>query len=63
MFNPKDFEVGDIVVMKKGHPCGENRWEIRRTGLDFKLKCLGCDRQIMMPRKDFAKRVKSKIEK
>ena len=40
------YEVGDIVTLKKGHPCGENKWEILRTGIDIKLKCVGCDRQI-----------------
>lgn len=53
-----NYQVGDIVTMKKGHPCGENQWEIERTGVDIKLKCLGCDRQVWMPRRDFEKRVR-----
>lgn len=52
------YEVGDVVTLKKPHPCGENRWEILRTGVDIKLKCLGCDRQIWVPRIDFEKRVR-----
>lgn len=52
------YEVGDIVTLKKGHPCGENKWEILRTGVDIKLRCLGCDRQIWIPRIDFEKRVR-----
>ncbi len=56
-----DYKVGDIVMMKKGHPCGANEWEITRTGIDFKLKCGGCDRQIMLPRREFLKKVKKKI--
>lgn len=52
------FDVGDIVSLKKGHPCGENKWEVMRTGVDFRLKCLGCDRQIWMPRMEFEKRVR-----
>lgn len=53
-----NYELGDIVTLKKGHPCGENQWEILRTGVDIKLKCLGCERQIMIPRIDFEKRVR-----
>lgn len=55
------YEVGDIVVLKKGHPCGENKWEILRTGLDIKLKCLGCDRDIWLKRTDFDKKLR-KVE-
>ncbi len=43
-------EVGDILNMKKPHPCGNNRWEVLRIGADFRLKCLGCDHQIMLKR-------------
>ncbi len=53
-----NYEVGDIVSLKKGHPCGENKWEIMRTGVDIKLKCLGCDRQIWVTRMEFEKRVR-----
>ncbi len=52
------YELGDIITMKKPHPCGENKWEIQRTGVDIKLRCLGCDRKIMIPRRDFEKRVR-----
>lgn len=52
------YEVGDIVTLKKGHPCGENEWEIKRTGVDIKLMCVGCDREIWMPRINFEKRVR-----
>lgn len=46
-----DFEVGQVIKMKKKHPCGENRWEILRVGMDFRLRCAGCGRQVMVPRK------------
>ncbi len=46
-----DFTVGQIIKMKKKHPCGENRWEILRVGMDFRLRCTGCQHQIMIPRK------------
>ena len=45
------YEVGDIVKMKKKHPCGSFEWEILRVGADFRLKCLGCGHQIMIARK------------
>ena len=52
---PMDFTVGQIIKMKKNHPCGENRWEILRVGMDFRLKCHGCGRQVMVPRKTVEK--------
>ena len=45
------YEVGDIVKMKKKHPCGSFEWEILRVGADFRLKCMGCEHQVMMTRK------------
>jgi hypothetical protein len=53
------YEVGDVVKMKKAHPCGSDQWEITRTGMDFGLKCLGCGRRVMVPRPKFEKAVKS----
>ena len=53
-----DYGLGDIVEMKKQHPCGTNRWEITRMGADIKIKCLKCDNNIMMPRRDFNKKIK-----
>ena len=52
------FDVGDIIKMKKAHPCGSHEWEILRTGADFRLKCMGCGHQIMISRKKLEKRVK-----
>ena len=43
------YELHDIVEMKKTHPCGVNRWEIIRMGMDIKIQCTGCKRLIMMP--------------
>lgn len=42
-----NFEVGDIVKLKKPHPCGSQEWEILRVGADFRLKCMGCGHQVM----------------
>ena len=53
--------VGDVLVLKKGHPCGENRWEVIRVGSDVKLKCLGCDRIVMIERPTLLKRIKKVV--
>ena len=45
------FAVGDIIRMKKPHPCGTYEWEILCVGADFRLKCTGCGHQVMVPRK------------
>ncbi|HPE16064.1 MAG TPA: DUF951 domain-containing protein [Oscillospiraceae bacterium] len=45
-----DVRVGDVVRMKKKHPCGSDRWKILRVGMDFKLRCLGCGHEVMTPR-------------
>ena len=45
------YEVGDVVRLKKKHPCGSFEWEILRVGADFRLKCIGCGHQIMIARK------------
>ena len=55
------YEIGNIVKMKKVHPCGSYEWEITRTGIDFGLKCCKCGRFVMLPRPKFEKAVKSII--
>ena len=53
-----NYEVGDIVKLKKQHPCGSREWEILRVGADFRLKCTGCGLQIMITRKAVEKSTK-----
>lgn len=53
-----NYEVGDIVKLKKKHPCGSFEWEILRVGADFRLKCLGCAHQVMIARKLVEKNTK-----
>ena len=53
-----DIKVGDILYLKKQHPCGSHEWEVLRTGIDFRIKCLGCDHQVMIPRKKLEKNIK-----
>lgn len=57
-----DFSIGDVIKMKKPHPCGTNQWEITRVGMDFRLKCQGCGHQVMLPRKQVEKSFRGKIE-
>ncbi|AVP55837.1 hypothetical protein K144313037_25300 [Clostridium tetani] len=57
----KVFDLGDIVEMKKGHPCGSKNWQIIRMGADIKIKCCGCERIIMLPRSKFEKSIKKVI--
>ena len=54
-----DIHVGDILTMKKQPPRGEKRWEVLRIGADFKLRCLGCGREVMGPRSKFEKNVRN----
>ena len=62
MYYPKNYNVGDIVETRKGHPCGSKEWEVTRIGADFKIKCLGCGRVVMLPRVKFEKSVKKVIK-
>jgi len=53
----KQFELGDIVRMKKQHPCGSYLWQVVRMGADIKIKCQGCNRLVMLPRMEFERRL------
>ncbi len=52
------FEVGEVITLKKKHPCGSSQWEILRVGADFRLKCCGCGHQIMVTRKLVEKNIR-----
>ena len=58
MLQQTEIKVGDILQMKKPHPCGSDQWQVLRVGMDFRLKCLGCGRMIMLSRQDVQKRMK-----
>lgn len=45
-----DVRVGDILTMKKPHPCGTNTFLVLRSGMDFRIRCTGCGREVMVPR-------------
>ena len=62
MLSGKDVNVGDIVKMKKAHPCGSDEWEITRTGMDFGMKCCGCGHFVMLARTKFEKAAKAVVK-
>jgi len=60
---PIDVRVGDVVMLRKPHPCGSYEWEVTRIGTDIGLKCLGCGHRMMMPRGKFNKRAKKLVSR
>ena len=56
-----DVRVGDVLKMKKPHPCGSFEWKVLRSGMDFRLKCLGCGREVLVPRAKAEKGIKQII--
>ena len=54
-----ELKLGDIVVMKKQHPCGSKEFELTRLGVDYKLKCCGCGREVIIPRIKAEKNIKA----
>lgn len=54
-------ELNDVIIMKKPHACGENKWQIIRLGVDIKLKCINCGHEIMMDRLELYKKMKKKV--
>ncbi len=58
----KPFAVGDIVEMKKAHPCGSKLWKVMRTGADIRIECVGCKHSVMIPRVKFEKSMKRVVE-
>ncbi len=59
----QEYMVGDIVETKKDHPCGSREWQIIRVGADYKMKCLGCGRIIMLSYTDFIHKIKRIVKK
>ena len=54
-----EVRVGDVLEMKKPHPCGEQRFAVLRVGMDFRMRCLGCGREMMLPRLKVEKNIKA----
>ncbi|MBQ0098255.1 MAG: DUF951 domain-containing protein [Oscillospiraceae bacterium] len=58
-----DVQVGDILIMKKEHPCKNNEFEVLRIGMDFKIKCTKCGHEVMVPRKKCEHNIKKIVRK
>lgn len=58
-----EFQLNDVVEMKKPHPCGTNKWRIIRLGMDIRIKCEGCQHSVLIPRKEFTRKVKKVLSK
>lgn len=54
-----DIRTGDIITMKKQHPCGSKKWKILRIGADFRMECCGCGHIVMLPRAKAEKNIKN----
>ena len=54
-----DIQLGDILTMKKSHPCGEKQWLVLRTGADLRLRCIGCGHEVMVQRGKVEKNIRS----
>ena len=50
--------VGDVLELKKVHPCGSKTWQVLRVGMDFRMKCRGCGLELMLPRSKAEKAIK-----
>ena len=60
---PLEIVVGDVVRLKKPHPCGSYDWTVTRLGADIGLRCHGCDRRVMLSRRTLEKRLKSFVSR
>ena len=58
-----DIKLDDVVRLKKKHPCGDDRWRVVRLGADIGLKCLGCQRRVLLQRSVFNRRVKEFVSR
>jgi hypothetical protein len=58
-----DMSMGDVIRLRKPHPCGTSEWVVVRLGADIGLKCLGCQRRILLPRREVARRMKAYVHK
>ncbi|HNZ09672.1 MAG TPA: DUF951 domain-containing protein [Bacillota bacterium] len=57
------YNPGDVVRMKKKHPCGSFEWQVLGTGVDYRIKCMGCGRQLTMARGDFERQARAIVNK
>lgn len=62
MTNANLYDIGTILEFKKEHPCGSKQWKVIKTGVDYKLECVGCKRVVIIPRVDLRKKVKKVVD-
>ena len=60
--DPAAVRVGDVIQTRKAHPCGSDQWRVYRVGADIGLRCLGCDRLVMLPYRQFARAMKKLVQ-
>jgi len=58
-----EFRMDDVVRLKKPHPCGSSEWRVVRIGADIGLRCLGCNRRVLLPRSDLERRLKAFVSR
>ncbi|MGC8779829.1 MAG: DUF951 domain-containing protein [Anaerolineae bacterium] len=58
-----DIRIGDIVRMRKPHPCGNSEWEVVRLGADIGIRCCKCARRVLLPRRQFIRQVKALVRR
>ena len=63
MTGPLDLRVGDVVELRKPHPCGGTTWRVERVGADIGVECLTCERYLLMPRHRFERSIKRFLER
>ena len=63
VLDPTDIRIDDVVRMRKPHPCGGYEWRVVRLGADIGARCITCGRKVLMPRSQFARRVKTMIQR
>jgi len=56
-----DMRMGDVIRLRKPHPCGSTDWVVVRIGADIGIKCLGCGRRVLLPRRELARRMKAYV--
>lgn len=56
-----DVQISDVLELKKTHPCGSKQWHVLRVGMDFKLRCMGCAHEVMLPRRKVEKNIKKML--
>ena len=62
-YEPLPFAIGDVVKLKKPHPCGSHDWTVTRLGADIGLKCLGCERRVLLTRREAERRFRGWVSK